>query len=270
MNEVFKNATGFTVIFMDDGIAYMSSHYIKYYPYGSIQKIGTSLGCLVITDKEKADNGKNKASIFAYNGKIKNRIKELIKFAEKQMATAKPAKAEDKEIGDDDISLPKEVEEAIALVTQYKSKEVEETIALATQYKSMEYRKRCNVCGKIFCYTAADLNENKSNAGMAALSSFGALASALGGTAYHTFENNKQADRYSSKIVDYNKCPNCNSTNLSTLSEEEFEAMQKTQAVATPAATSAADEIKKFKELLDMGIITQEEFDAKKKQLLGL
>ena len=33
---------------------------------------------------------------------------------------------------------------------------------------------------------------------------------------------------------------------------------------------SAADEIKKFKELLDLGIITQEEFDAKKKQLLGL
>ena len=29
-------------------------------------------------------------------------------------------------------------------------------------------------------------------------------------------------------------------------------------------------ELKKFKELLDMGIITQEEFDAKKKQLLGL
>lgn len=34
--------------------------------------------------------------------------------------------------------------------------------------------------------------------------------------------------------------------------------------------TSAADEIKKFKELLDCGIISQEEFDAKKKQLLGL
>ena len=33
---------------------------------------------------------------------------------------------------------------------------------------------------------------------------------------------------------------------------------------------SVADEIKKFKELLDSGIITQEEFDAKKKQLLGL
>ena len=33
---------------------------------------------------------------------------------------------------------------------------------------------------------------------------------------------------------------------------------------------SAADEILKFKKLLDEGVITQEEFDAKKKQLLGL
>jgi predicted Zn-dependent peptidase len=33
---------------------------------------------------------------------------------------------------------------------------------------------------------------------------------------------------------------------------------------------STADELKKFKELLDSGVITQEEFDAKKKQLLGL
>lgn len=33
---------------------------------------------------------------------------------------------------------------------------------------------------------------------------------------------------------------------------------------------SPADELKKFKELLDCGVITQEEFDAKKKQLLGL
>lgn len=36
------------------------------------------------------------------------------------------------------------------------------------------------------------------------------------------------------------------------------------------APVSNADELKKYKELLDMGAITQEEFDAKKKQLLGL
>lgn len=34
--------------------------------------------------------------------------------------------------------------------------------------------------------------------------------------------------------------------------------------------SSNADELKKFKELLDNGIITQNEFDEKKKQLLGL
>lgn len=33
---------------------------------------------------------------------------------------------------------------------------------------------------------------------------------------------------------------------------------------------SDADELKKYKDLLDSGIITQEEFDAKKKQILGL
>lgn len=35
-------------------------------------------------------------------------------------------------------------------------------------------------------------------------------------------------------------------------------------------ANSNADELKKYKDLLDSGVITQEEFEAKKKQLLGL
>lgn len=41
-------------------------------------------------------------------------------------------------------------------------------------------------------------------------------------------------------------------------------------AVKQENIQSSADEIKKFKELLDSGAITQEEFDIKKKQLLGL
>lgn len=36
------------------------------------------------------------------------------------------------------------------------------------------------------------------------------------------------------------------------------------------ASTSNAEELKKYKDLLDNGVISQEEFDAKKKQLLGL
>jgi hypothetical protein len=47
----------------------------------------------------------------------------------------------------------------------------------------------------------------------------------------------------------------CTSKETNTVSQEQ------------PQTT---DEIKKYKELLDEGIITQEEFDAKKKQLLGL
>ena len=40
-------------------------------------------------------------------------------------------------------------------------------------------------------------------------------------------------------------------------------------SIDTPSAVSSADELKKFKDLLDAGAITQDEFDAKKKQLLN-
>lgn len=43
-----------------------------------------------------------------------------------------------------------------------------------------------------------------------------------------------------------------------------------TGAAQQSNANYIAEDIKKFKELLDGGIITQEEFDAKKKQLLGI
>lgn len=39
---------------------------------------------------------------------------------------------------------------------------------------------------------------------------------------------------------------------------------------ATVPQSDEADQLKKYKDLLDSGVITQEEFDAKKKQLLGL
>lgn len=43
-----------------------------------------------------------------------------------------------------------------------------------------------------------------------------------------------------------------------------------TSDIPSSANSSAADELLKFKQLLDMGVISQEEFDAKKKQLLQL
>lgn len=43
-----------------------------------------------------------------------------------------------------------------------------------------------------------------------------------------------------------------------------------TTTIKQETSNSNADELKKYKDLLDSGVITQEEFDAKKKQLLGL
>lgn len=52
---------------------------------------------------------------------------------------------------------------------------------------------------------------------------------------------------------------------------EKVGAYKKADPIVTVSASSSnADELKKYKELFDQGIITQEEFDAKKKQLLGL
>lgn len=54
---------------------------------------------------------------------------------------------------------------------------------------------------------------------------------------------------------------------LLTMIKKENECV--TQQSTIPMS-SPADEILKFKNLFDMGVITQEEFDAKKKQLLGI
>lgn len=88
-------------------------------------------------------------------------------------------------------------------------------------------------------------------------------------------------------MVDMNKIPFCSGMfsyaaandyakslyqDIKTAMDEfkEHESAASTNGSVVQAAISPADELKKFKELLDLGIITQEEFDAKKKQLLGL
>ena len=57
---------------------------------------------------------------------------------------------------------------------------------------------------------------------------------------------------------------------LSVILKKNRDAAEASKQPASTASSSVADEIKKFKELLDMGAITEEEFNAKKKQLLGL
>lgn len=51
---------------------------------------------------------------------------------------------------------------------------------------------------------------------------------------------------------------------------ELIESKRHAETPSNSSTVSTADELKKFKDLLDEGILTQEEFDAKKKQLLGI
>ena len=82
------------------------------------------------------------------------------------------------------------------------------------------------------------------------------LCSASGKISFHFIQN---ADEVSAAILtminDYKK--NYGNVSKPTVIEKNI-------------STSDADELRKFKELLDSGVISQEEFDAKKKQLLGL
>lgn len=54
------------------------------------------------------------------------------------------------------------------------------------------------------------------------------------------------------------------------IERQEKREAEKTKAKVINNSVSSAEELKQFKELLDSGAITQEEFNAKKKQLLGL
>ena len=81
-------------------------------------------------------------------------------------------------------------------------------------------------------------------------------------------------------------CANCNSptieTHFSAATWEQYSENEQQEILANiisnqpqqndsnPQPTDAADEILKYKKLLDCGAITQEEYDAKKKQLLDM
>ena len=137
----------------------------------------------------------------------------------------------------------------------------------------VEFRRKCNSCGNIYFYTPADLERNRKLLNSSILENVTGIATAATGHLAASAVSSSNADRHKNGMVDYDKCPKCNSIDTRLLSDVEWE--REKAAIATPqtspaAAVSTADELKKYKELLDSGIITQEDFDAKKKQLLGL
>lgn len=61
-----------------------------------------------------------------------------------------------------------------------------------------------------------------------------------------------------------------NLTNAESIKSVIIEKKKTAQTKSDNSNTGNADELKKYKELLDSGVISQDEFDAKKKQILGL
>lgn len=81
------------------------------------------------------------------------------------------------------------------------------------------------------------------------------VATASGKQSFHWLENYEQICKEIQNLI----------------SEQKNKANMPVQTtIMQEVPQSNADELKKFKELLDSGVISQEEFDAKKKQLLGL
>lgn len=144
---------------------------------------------------------------------------------------------------------------------------------------TMHY-KRCDACGRVFAVSEAELEYADRLMGSAAkdsvlgmISSASQLASGMYG-AYVGKNMQEQADKKMDQALTVGNCPYCKSSMTFDISEEDYDTLHQQQSYkdkpADQASVSVADEIKKFKELLDIGAITQEEFDAKKKQLLGL
>lgn len=94
----------------------------------------------------------------------------------------------------------------------------------------MEYRRRCNVCGKIYCYTDEDLKNNDKNSKMSKISAFGEVVSVFGGTRLDTYVLDNATNRYLDEIVDYQVCPACNSRNTSLLTDADWAQAQERES----------------------------------------
>ena len=129
----------------------------------------------------------------------------------------------------------------------------------AKQSDQKEYRKQCRVCGTVFCFTDNDLKISRANQNIAAINSMRAIKNSISGSSYHMYEQKEIANSALSRVVNYDKCPKCNSTDLIDITDE-----------GTSGFANDVEQLEKFKNLLDKGIISQEEYEAKRKQILGL
>ena len=230
-----------------------------FYPYGNLKKIKFSRSGIEIIffDNHSID----KFSTWSFMSSRENDLKDM-KIA------AKFAKKQQKVQGVD-----------------FSKTRILETVT-GNKYDKGIFIMQCEICGQVFQYTDDDMKEHAKTSveadliqnQAAILGGIGAIGIASQNGALSTAGISSQitslrAENMRNSLVDYNSCPKCHSKNLKRITKEELSAIQAKQSeiiVKQEVPQSNADEIKKFKELLDLGAITEEEFNAKKKELLGL
>ena len=302
MREEFTNKRGQTLVFTDTHLLYKAVPEMKFISYDKITKIkcgfigmldvksNDTVISMAITDKDKSrvkelvDYAKNNPQYFNSNSNFREEFvslgKQMSVFTsvgiEYYSALPEETATNYRNIEQIDFEgsfiVVQELNKGRVVYTfNNEDKERMKNIVkkINKDLVSKEKRIRCNVCGHIYCYTKADIDENNHNKTLAGLHSFSAAVNAIGGTAYNMHEEQKHADAANAKIIDFSKCPKCNSSDIIALTDEEWQNINN-KSESTTNSVSTADELKKFKDLLDNGVITQEEFDAKKKQLLGL
>ena len=105
----------------------------------------------------------------------------------------------------------------------------------------MEFRRKCNVCGKVWCYTDSDLKRNTSNAVSSVFAAVGGIAAAVGGTTAQQHLSYDMMERSSNKIVDYEQCPSCHSKSTVLITAEELAELQLQEQFATTRVTINAN-----------------------------
>lgn len=186
-------------------------------------------------------NGKIRKIAFSDGKKIKFKMKSAIRFAKSQMINS---------TYDGDVVIYDENPNA------YRDERT--------------WIMHCLDCGHVYQYTDDDIRRNHQKINEANTSLLSSLLSCMGGNYLGSILFSQEAKNSLDSSIDYHHCPKCRSGKLMRITEDELEKLNEEKRSSTSVPTSCADELKKLKELLDSGVITQEEFDAKKKQLLGL
>ena len=230
-----------------------------FYPYGNLKKIKFSKGWIEVRfyDNHAISKFYPLESMSPKENDLKD-MKIAVKFAKKQQK---------------------------AQGVDFNKTRILETVT-ENKYDDGIFIMRCEICGQIFQYTYDEMNKHAQislEADMlqnqaAAFGAGGAMGIVSHNVALSTMGiasqiSSLRAENMRNSQVDYSSCPKCHSKNLKRITKEELSAIQAKQSeiiVKQEVPQSNADEIKKFKELLDLGAITEEEFNAKKKELLGL